>query len=137
MPARSLIGVLLVLGLACGGSTTTDYERDASAVCREFNDAAFAEQVEVERAEELYGGLADGLARLSPPDDLRRTHDVVLGFARAGEQAFKTAGGPGTPKVDLRLSVGGWEDEVPRVERELPTCADSLTGTHPEIQIIR
>ena len=135
--------VLIAAALACGcggvsdGAGTVGYEGEASAACRAFNDAAFAEQVEVPRARELYAGLAEDLAALTPPDDLKPVHEVMLGFARGGERLFEGAVDPDAPKMDLRLVVGDWEDDVPRVQRDLPDCADSLTGTHPEIQVIR
>ena len=133
-PKSALLALLLLVS-ACGGGSD-DYERAASALCRDFNDDAFAGNVAPERARALYARLGDGFERLSPPDDLRRTHEVVLGFARGGERLFSGAGAKG-PNADLRLTVGDWEKDVPRVERDLPACADSLTGTHPEIQVIR
>ena len=133
--------LLAVLAGGCGGVDTgvgtVGYADEAQAACRAFNDAAFAEQVEFSRARELYAGLAEDLAGLTPPEDLRSAHGVMLGFARGGERLFAGARDPDAPKTDLRLVVGDWEDDVPRVERDLPACADSLTGTHPEIQVIR
>ncbi len=137
MTARGLTTCLLVVTSAAGCGASPDYDRAASALCRDFNGAAFADHVEVERAEEPYGRLADGLARLSPPDDLRRTHDVMLGFARGGERVFRDVTEPAAPRVNLRLATGDWEADVPHVKRTLPACADSLTGRHPEIQVIR
>jgi len=134
MGLRRCLPLVLVLVSGCGGSG--DYEREAAGLCRDFNEGAFAGHVDPKRAAELYGRLGDGLAELSAPDDLRRTHEVVLGFARAGERVFARAD-PDGPTADLALSVGDWEDDIPRVERDLPDCATSLTGAHPEIQVIR
>lgn len=125
----------LVLAAGCGGGSD-GYEREASALCRAFNEVAFAGHVAPERARALYARLGDGLERLSPPGELRRTHEVLLRFARGGERLFSGPGARG-PKADLRLTVGDWEKDVPRVERDLPDCGETLTGTHPEIQVIR
>jgi hypothetical protein len=133
---RRFVPVLVVIASGCGASAS-DYEREASAQCTSFNDAAFAGHVEVERARVLYARLGDGLDRLSPPDDLRRTHDVLLGFARGGERIFADVRDAHAPTVDLRLTVGDWDEDVAHVKRRLPDCADTLTGTHPEIQVIR
>jgi hypothetical protein len=134
MRLRRFLPIVIVLAVGCGGSG--DYEREAAALCRGFNEDAFAGHVEPQRAGELYGRLGDGLAELSPPDDLRRAHEVVLGFARSGERLFARAD-PDGPTADLALTVGEWEDDIPRVERDLPDCATSLTGAHPEIKVIR
>ena len=134
--------VLLLLALpasGCGGGGPTlgsDYEGDASALCRELNEAAFAGQIPFPRAAAIFGRFGDRLARLSPPDDLRATHDVLLRFARDSEELYADAP-PDAPRVDPRSTVGDWDDDVPRVERELPDCADSLTVANPEIQVIR
>ena len=133
-----MLSLLLVAGGAAGcGNGTSDYARDASAACRAFNDAAFAGHIEMERARQLYARLGDDLEPLSPPDEFRRTHDVLLGFARGGEKLFGGNRDPDAPKVDVRLTVGDWHDDVPHVKEKLPACGDTLEGRHPEIQVIR
>jgi hypothetical protein len=124
----------LGFGSGCGGPGS-DYERDASALCHSFNEAAFAGHVEIDHARTLYGRLGDGFARLSPPDALRHTHDVLIEFARDGEGTFVSISDPDPPTVDLRLTVGDWEADVPRVQRELPQCADTLTGTDRDREV--
>ena len=131
-----LLPVVLVLAAGCGGGSE-GYEREVSALCREFNGAGFAGHVEIAQARKLYKRLGDGLARLSPPGNLRRTHDVLLSFARGGERLFGGPRDPDAPRVDLRLTVGDWQDDVPFVKREVPACGDTLAGRHPEIQVIR
>ena len=137
MLPRRLAPILLVVAAGCGGGATFDYERRAGALCRDFNDAAFVGHIEVERARRLYARLGDGLARLSPPEDARRAHDVMLGFARAGERAFGGSRPADEPRVDVRLTVGDWDDDIPHVKRTLPDCGTTLIGPHPEIQVIR
>ena len=139
---RRLLVVLSVVlpAVGCGGGGGSgigaDYEREASALCRELNAAAFAEQISFLRAAAIYDRFGDRLAELPPPDDLRRTHEVLVRFAR-GSARFYAGAEPDAPTFDPAATVGPWEDDIPRVERELPDCADSLTGTHPEIQVIR
>lgn len=142
MSSRPLALLLLTLAplAGCGGGASeyaSDYEGEVAAACREFNDAAFKEQVSGERAREIYAGFERDLGRLSPPDDLGRTHDALLRLARGGREAFTGDPPPDDITFDLSLSVGDWEDEGPRIKRRLPDCADSLTNTHPEIQVIR
>ena len=62
VPLSRPVAVLVALvALAGCGEAGRDYERAVSRLCRTFNDAAFARQVEIGRARALYVELADGL----------------------------------------------------------------------------